>query len=88
MLTIDLCSSGDYDEDGGGGGGAAKMANALQDGGVDKVEFQFLYSLLDGKLMECKIHLRKKSFEYLSLDELINHSISIRKRRYVDVAAF
>ena len=31
--------SGDYDED--GGGGAAKMANALQDGGVDKVGFQF-----------------------------------------------
>jgi hypothetical protein len=27
-------ASGDYDED--GGGGAAKMANALQDGGVDK----------------------------------------------------
>jgi len=28
-------NNGDYDED-GGGGGAAKMANALQDGGVDK----------------------------------------------------
>ena len=36
-----LFSSGDYDEDGGGGGGgAAKMANALQDGGVDKVDYQ------------------------------------------------
>jgi len=28
-------NNGDYDDD-GGGGGAAKMANALQDGGVDK----------------------------------------------------
>ena len=40
-----MCCSGDYDED-GGGGGAAKMANALQDGGVDKVHF--LNSLPDG----------------------------------------
>ena len=40
-----MCCSGDYDED-GGGGGAAKMANALQDGGVDKVDF--LNSLPDG----------------------------------------
>ena len=36
-----MCCSGDYDED-GGGGGAAKMANALQDGGVDKVHFLFM----------------------------------------------
>ena len=43
--------SGDYDED--GGGGAAKMANALQDGGVDKVGFQFHYSC-NGKLMAQK----------------------------------
>ena len=55
--------SGDYDED--GGGGAAKMANALQDGGVDKVGFQFHYSRqweINGT-MECAIHLRKNNFD-------------------------
>ena len=57
------------------------MANALQDGGVDKVGFQFQNYLHGG--IQWNSNGMMEFDNSLRAETLITYSISIRKRRYV-----